>query len=467
MKTTTVTGTKKVTRKEEAINSLSVIFSRLIEKSYDIKIKKILDILSYIDKEEIEAVEKFIKIPNYQRNQLHEDNSKFVAGIFANILLKLGVPSSIILAYDVNGSAELMISKKDELLKEDADLIDGLQRICALIAIYILNVPFEYKKLNKNQFTSEQLEYLIRFNGETFESLKENCEEAYNTMKELSMAIYCYYGLTNEEKVYLFYRLNGSMTKLSKEEMNHSAYVGTPIYDLARRISADVDEKIAGKDNFVGKCLQGLGSDKRFKRTNIILKLLYITYYRDCLNMDPVSTDFSDAVVAFLSDENINNSKNAISINAAFESALLLMEDYGLLNISKNISLSPDGSKKNGTGILSFISSYAFALMYKDNIEEHIAIDLIDEEAGKINVVDLFETYIHYENYKTSFLATDNNNAAGKTGKVYVNAYVWNKMLEHAIAQEDYHETHTDFDFNAARDEAKATCAKKGRSRSK
>ena len=67
MKTTTVTGTKKVTRKEEAINSLSVIFSRLIEKSYDIKIKKILDILSYIDKEEIEAVEKFIKIPNYQR----------------------------------------------------------------------------------------------------------------------------------------------------------------------------------------------------------------------------------------------------------------------------------------------------------------------------------------------------------------------------------------------------------------
>lgn len=448
------------------IDSMKICFSSCRGRMTSIQVEKIVDILERVNFDNVkdEDGRYDIVIPSYQRNQLKSVNKSFVPSLFASLILGIGVPSSIIIALNEMG------------LKE---LVDALQRLSALRDIISFNVPFNFKKINKNNFTEEEKKYLIKFDGMTLEDFRtsedEKCKEIYSYINNLQMAIYSYEGFSAEERIYLFYKFNASSTKLSKDEMNHALYEGTGLYKMASAISKRVDEGEA--NDRVRLCLQNLvNSDVKFVRTNYVLKMAYVAFKKDHLQDDSYSTGFSKVLVEkFLKNDDANSANTIDDIGSNITEALKLIQNYGLLNIKDKISISPvmseDGSADKDVAkkaTFCFLCLFQFALQYGDTIKNYLC-ETLNPEDGKLDIFDVFNTYIKNNTYyKTSKLAVENYQHTDTTGKVFVNAYVWNEMIKHAAAQEDFHETFSNFDFKKEYDKAKSLCADgRGRKKSK
>ena len=453
--TTVVGGTEETVN---VFNSMKIGFASCRGKLTSIEIENVIDILKRVKFDESDKDDsKDIVVPSYQRNQLKDDNKKFVPSLFASIILGIGVPSSIIIALNEEGKKEL---------------VDALQRLSALFDIYYNNIPFDFKKIDKRNFTDAEIEYLKKFDKMTFADFKDSNKDIYDYMKDLKMATYYFEGYSKEERIYLFYKFNASSAKLSKDEMNHALFEGTALYKLATSLSKRVDNEDGGDRIF--RCMQRLvNSDIKFVRTNYILKIAYTALKEGHLQDESYSTGFSKVLIGdtFLASKDTNNQDVADSILGKIVSTFETIENYGLLNIKDKISLTPimsedteamkkDASKK---ATFCFLCLFYFALQYGDTIKKYGSKSI--KEDG-VDIFDVFSTYINQPGYKTSVLATENYQHTDTVGKVFVNAYVWNEMLKHAVEQEDYHETFSDFDFSAKYAEARVLCAN-GRRRKK
>lgn len=406
------------------------INSYKLERSAVTKTLKIVDLLptialrgkdNEVDLEAFKNVENVIVVPDYQRNMLKEKNDKFVPSLYASVLLLIGVPSSIVLAYNEDGHMEI---------------IDGLQRVSGLIDIYLKNVPFKKSKVNLTM-TEEEETVLSMFENMTLSDIEKTCPELYEVIMNLEITVNTYSGFDRDARIALFEKLNVSSSALTKDEINHALFQGTPIYKVIEGMSKKCDDL---NSQYFGQIIDFVSNNTKYKRDNYLAKLSVSVCKK--ITEETYSRGYTQLVRKFFEDKTLNDVANAENLEFEMLRTLKVIKDYDLRPLLNQVNITPVGT--NGKKLKKSSSTFLFScLFYFASKEEDI---LKEAEKKNVDIIDTLNLYIDNDNFRKSALANANYQHTDTTGKVIVNAVIWKRILRDYLDNGDKNINSFDFD---------------------
>ena len=361
------------------------------------------------------GMEREIVIPEYQRNNLAENDKKFYHGVFSTLLLERNISSTIVLAINEDGNLEI---------------IDGLQRLSAFIKIKKATYKFRVSQLDEKRYSESQIEFLRNYDGCSLKEIKESEPEIYDNIVNAVLTVNICTNLNEEEREYEFYRINDTSKPLHTNEKNHAKFCKTPIWKTISGLVSKMFDSDEYMNEAYGRCT---GDNTRFGIDAYVLKLAYICAHD--ISDKLYSGAFSGLIVGntFLNSEDINEKKSADRIGRKLGDVAAMISDYGLNGIA-DVKLHNAISKKPGKPLFTMLIMTDFVVRNKELIENN-CIDLNDRaNDGKYDFIEILETYLSRDAYKASTICALNASHNTSTDKILYNSFLWKSIIEHAIA---------------------------------